>query len=32
VQQGQFGGLLVPFFQRSLDRGTLPAFHAMDTP
>lgn len=23
-------GLLVPFVQRSLDRGTLPAFHAMN--
>ena len=30
VQQEQFGGLLVPFFRRSLDRGTLPAFHAMN--
>lgn len=30
VQQEQFSGLLVPFFQRSLDRGTLPAFHAMN--
>ena len=31
VQQEQFSGLLVPFLQRSLDRGTLPAFHAMNT-
>lgn len=30
VQQEQFSGLLVPFVQRSLDRGTLPAFHAMN--
>ena len=30
TQQEQFNGLLVPFFQRSLDRGTLPAFHAMN--
>jgi hypothetical protein len=30
VQQEQFSGLLVPFLQRSLDRGTLPAFHAMN--
>ena len=30
VQQEQFGGLLVPFFRRALDRGTLPAFHAMN--
>jgi hypothetical protein len=30
VQQEQFSGLLVPFFQRSLDRGTLPAFQAMN--
>jgi len=30
VQQEQFGGLLVPFFARALDRGTLPAFHAMN--
>jgi hypothetical protein len=30
VQQEQFGGLLVPFLARSLDRGTLPAFHAMN--
>ena len=30
VQQEQFSGLLVPFFQRALDRGTLPAFHAMN--
>jgi hypothetical protein len=30
VQQEQFNGLLVPFFQRALDRGTLPAFHAMN--
>jgi hypothetical protein len=29
-QQERFSGLLVPFFQRSLDRGTLPAFHAMN--
>jgi hypothetical protein len=31
VQQEQFSGLLVPFFQRSLDRGTLPAFQAMNS-
>jgi hypothetical protein len=30
VQQEQFNGLLVPFFQRALDRGTLPGFHAMN--
>jgi len=30
VQQEHFGGLLVPFFRGSLDRGTLPAFHAMN--
>ena len=30
VQQEQFRGMLVPFFRRSLDRGTLPAFHAMN--
>ena len=30
VQREQFSGLLVPFVQRSLDRGTLPAFHAMN--
>jgi hypothetical protein len=30
VQQESFAGLLVPFFRRSLDRGTLPAFHAMN--
>jgi hypothetical protein len=30
VQQERFSGLLVPFLQRSLDRGTLPAFHAMN--
>jgi len=30
VQQEQFSGLLVSFFQRSLDRSTLPAFHAMN--
>jgi hypothetical protein len=30
VQQEKFSGLLVPFLQRSLDRGTLPAFHAMN--
>jgi hypothetical protein len=30
VQQEQFSGLLVPFFQGSLDRGTLPAFQAMN--
>jgi hypothetical protein len=30
VQHEQFNGLLVPFFQRSLDRGTLPALHAMN--
>lgn len=30
MQHEQFSGLLVSFFQRSLDRGTLPAFHAMN--
>ena len=30
VQQEEFSGLLVRLFQRSLDRGTLPAFHAMN--
>ena len=30
LQQEHFSGLLVPFFQRSLDRGTLPAFQAMN--
>lgn len=30
VQQERFGGLLVPFFRRSLGRRTLPAFHAMN--
>ena len=30
VQQEQFSGLLVRLFQRSLDRGTLPAFRAMN--
>ena len=30
VQQEHFSGLLVPFFQRSLDRGTLPAFREMN--
>jgi hypothetical protein len=30
VQREHFSGLLVPFVQRSLDRGTLPAFHAMN--
>ncbi len=30
VQQEQFSGLLVPFFKGSLERGTLPAFHAMN--
>jgi hypothetical protein len=30
VQQEQFSGLLVPFLERSLDRGTLPAFQAMN--
>jgi hypothetical protein len=30
VQQETFSGLLVPFFGRSLDRGTLPAFQAMN--
>jgi hypothetical protein len=30
VQREHFRGLLVPFVQRSLDRGTLPAFHAMN--
>jgi hypothetical protein len=27
----QFSGLLVPFFQRSLNRGRLPAFQAMNS-
>src|SRR5215211_8829895 len=31
IQQEQFSGLLVPFLQRSLDRGTLPAFQAMNS-
>jgi len=31
VQQEHFSGLLIPFFQRSLDRGTLPAFQAMNS-
>ena len=31
IQQEQFSGLLVPLFQRSLDRGTLPAFQAMNS-
>jgi hypothetical protein len=30
IQQEQFSGLLVPFLGRTLDRGTLPAFHAMN--
>jgi hypothetical protein len=30
VQHEQFSGLLVPFLQRALDRGTLPAIHAMN--
>lgn len=30
VQHEQFSGLLVPIFRASLDRGTLPAFHAMN--
>ena len=30
VQREQFNGLLVSVFERSLDRGTLPAFHAMN--
>jgi hypothetical protein len=30
LQQEQFSGLLVPFLSRSLDRGTLPAFRAMN--
>jgi len=30
VQQEEFSGLLVRLFQRSLDRGTLPAFRAMN--
>ena len=29
-QDEQFRGLVVPFLARSLDRGTLPAFHAMN--
>jgi hypothetical protein len=31
IQQERFSGLLVPFLQRSLDRGTLPAFQAMNS-
>jgi hypothetical protein len=31
VQREQFSGLLVPLFKGSLNRGTLPAFHAMNT-
>jgi hypothetical protein len=31
VQQEMFSGLLVRLLQRSLDRGTLPAFEAMNT-
>lgn len=30
VQQEHFSGVLVPFLRRSLDRGTLPAFRAMN--
>jgi hypothetical protein len=30
VQQERFGGVLVPFIERSLDRGTLPAFALMN--
>ena len=30
-QREDFRGLLVPFFAGSLDRGTLPAFRAMNT-
>ena len=30
VQRGQVSGLLVPFLERSLDRGTLPAVQAMN--
>jgi hypothetical protein len=29
-QDETFSGILVPFVARSLDRGTLPAFHAMN--
>jgi hypothetical protein len=29
-QDEHFGGLLVPFVARSLDRGTVPAFHRMN--
>jgi hypothetical protein len=29
-QDETFRGVLVPFLARSLDRGTLPAFHALD--
>jgi hypothetical protein len=29
-QEETFSGVLVPFFARSLDRGTLPAFRAMN--
>jgi hypothetical protein len=31
VQKERFSGLLVPFFQGSLDRGSLPAFQAMNS-
>jgi hypothetical protein len=31
VQQERFSGLLVPFLRGSLDRGTLPAFQAMNS-
>ena len=31
TQTEQFSGALVPLLARSLDRGTLPAFHAMNT-
>jgi hypothetical protein len=29
-QNEEFRGVLVPFLSRTLDRGTLPAFHAMN--
>ena len=30
IQRERFTGALVPFVRRSLDRGTLPAFQAMN--
>jgi hypothetical protein len=29
-QEEEFRGVLAPFLARSLDKGTLPAFHAMN--